>query len=890
MVSAVKVSSTVAGTWRADGELLEPALQPGLCPMFDCDTRVKSSVSYMHEGRTSESIGKLGDSLFELSGCATSEWANLSTNKSVLESAFRDYSKVFEPDSEGKLRRALNEDGTLYEASIDLVDDRPIRSPKYTMSPVMLKIVQEGVLKMLADNVVSRAHSPYSSNCIPVLKPGTMPKEWRIVTDLRDVNAKCFDDCYPAMTEFDVHHKLYGMKRFSSFDLRHWYWQISLNEKSKKCTAFHVAGLGSFQYNVMPMGIKSACAIGQALAEDLLRAVYDGPGPHHGKCGLSTFCCVWMDDILIFDEDTPYHVHYVVWVMKRLAVRNIQAAIQKVKLGVPRIGFIGHFLDKDGLHCDPAKQLAIRTMAVPTDVASLRRLLGMCQYLSRFVHRYAVITAPLSDLLQSTTKFEMTPPRLKAVEDLKMAITNAPVLALPDFGRHFVIRCDASQSVAIGGTLSQVFDGFRRPICNMGRKIRDAECNYGIRDLECKALQYCFRKCREYIQGKNDTVVMTDHRNLLYLKSAQPSDRRLFNAACELSCYPFTLVHCPGELLNDADCISRACTLHEEATSDDDDVEGPTDSPSLDTVEVVPTEAQARDLVGVEVSTPSKVPSETPVASGLKQRRLRPCLEETPAVTGSVAAVQSAVPKIVVSVDLAIKVVSLVESRRVELRRLELHEVFIQFRGSSDLSSYGKILQKAVVDFYPTLLSENKMLMTRLQKKPRSSPARLAHRKDQVSKQVLNEIVDLYESAVVSDSPSLSKRTVGQLQAAPVQPDVDGKYNVFVADAGLNSFGQALVGSEYKVVGGTSSNSELSKLFKLQTGLSVLGSTDGVLHDDSQLSELPKVHVLAAVVGETPVPVKLGEKPELQPLEPAEVESGLMRVAQLVKKSYNHKL
>ena len=117
-----------------------------------------------------------------------------------------------------------------------------------------------------------------------------------------------------------------------------------------------------------------------------------------------------------------------------------------------------------------------------------------------------------------------------------------------------------------------------------------------------------------------------------------------------------------------------------------------------------------------------------------------------------------------------------------------------------------------------------------------------------------------------------------------MQHDVDGKYNVFVADAGLNSFGQALVGSEYKVVAGTSSNPELSKLFKLQTGLNTLGSTADVLQDDSQLSGLLKVHVLAAVVGETPMPVQLGEKPELQKLQPADVKLGLMRVVQLATK------
>ena len=54
--------------------------------------------------------------------------------------------------------------------------------------------------------------------------------------------------------------------------------------------------------------MKSACACGQALAESVLREVYDGPGQMHGKIGLNNFAVVWSDDILIYDEDTPYHM------------------------------------------------------------------------------------------------------------------------------------------------------------------------------------------------------------------------------------------------------------------------------------------------------------------------------------------------------------------------------------------------------------------------------------------------------------------------------------------------------------------------------------------------------------------------------------------------------
>jgi hypothetical protein len=201
----------------------------------------------------------------------------------------------------------------------------------------------------------------------------------------------------------------------------------------------------------------------------------------------------------------------VSWALKILWKRNVQASLKKAHIGVERVGMIGHFLDKDGLHADPEKIRAIIAMPVPDGIEALRRLLGMAQYLSKFIHNFAEITAPLSDLLQKNCKWEMTAPRLAAVDKLKVALTSAPVLMLPNFGREFIVRCDASK-LSMACTVSQLYDGVRKPVAFFSRKFRGAELNYGVRGKECKACQFGCRKSREHTQGGHFYLI-TDYRS-----------------------------------------------------------------------------------------------------------------------------------------------------------------------------------------------------------------------------------------------------------------------------------------------------------------------------------------------------------------------------------------
>ena len=68
---------------------------------------------------------------------------------------------------------------------------------------------------------------------------------------------------------------------------------------------------------------------------------------------------------------------------------------EKVQLWKDRVPFIGHVVSENGLRVDPAKVKAIVNMPAPLDVAGVQRLLGMAQYLTKFVAHLSDVYKPL---------------------------------------------------------------------------------------------------------------------------------------------------------------------------------------------------------------------------------------------------------------------------------------------------------------------------------------------------------------------------------------------------------------------------------------------------------------------------------------------------------------
>ena len=131
--------------------------------------------------------------------------------------------------------------------------------------------------------------------------------------------------------------------------------------------------------------------------------------------------------------------------LQRCEERGVHLNIDKLKLRMREVPFIGHVATSQGLRADPGKVRAIREMPRPENVAGVQRILRMVQYLSKFLPRLSDITKPLRDLARQDVEWHWDEPQESAFEQLKEAASVSPILRYYNLRVKVTIQCDASQ-------------------------------------------------------------------------------------------------------------------------------------------------------------------------------------------------------------------------------------------------------------------------------------------------------------------------------------------------------------------------------------------------------------------------------------------------------------
>ena len=130
--------------------------------------------------------------------------------------------------------------------------------------------------------------------------------------------------------------------------------------------------------------------------------------------------------------------------LQRCEAKGVRLNPDKIKLRVSEVPFIGHRATSEGLCIDPAKVQAIQDMPVPQSVAAVQWLLGLAQYLSKFLPHLADVTKSLRVLTQKDTDWVWEEPQQKAFEDLKILASSTPVLCYYNTLDEVTLQCDAS--------------------------------------------------------------------------------------------------------------------------------------------------------------------------------------------------------------------------------------------------------------------------------------------------------------------------------------------------------------------------------------------------------------------------------------------------------------
>ena len=228
---------------------------------------------------------------------------------------------------------------------------------------------------------------------------------------------------YVIPTLDDMLHKLSGVKVFSKLDATSGFWQLPLDEDSAKLTTF-ITPFGRYFYKMLPFGISSAPEIFQRTMEEIL-------------AGEENVVC-YFDDILIYSKDHSSHDEHLDKVMKKLESVHLKLNDQKTELRKSEVEFLGHLINKDGVQPDPAKVSAIKNMPDQQNVTELRRILGMINFLGRYIPNLSTTLRPMTELLESDKTWSWEESQSAAFTKIKESLSNLPALAFFDLKKQLL--------------------------------------------------------------------------------------------------------------------------------------------------------------------------------------------------------------------------------------------------------------------------------------------------------------------------------------------------------------------------------------------------------------------------------------------------------------------
>ncbi|GJU64874.1 putative reverse transcriptase domain-containing protein [Tanacetum coccineum] len=323
------------------------------------------------------------------------------------------------------------------EFQIDLVPGAaPVARAPYRLAPSEMKELSEQLKELSDKGFIRPSSSPWGA---PVLFVKKKDGSFRMCIDYRELNKLTVKNRYPLPRIDDLFDQLQGSSVYSKIDLRSGYHQLRVREEDIPKTAFRTR-YGHYEFQVMPFGLTNAPAVFM----DLMNRVC--------KPYLDKFVIVFIDDILIYSKNKQEHEEHLKIILELLKKEELYAKFSKCEFWIPKVQFLGHVIDSEGIHVDPAKIESIKDWTSPKSPTEIRQFLGLAGYYRRFIEGFSKIAKPMTKLTQKKVKFEWGDKQEAAFQLLKQKLCSAPILHYLSGSEDFIAYCDAFNE-GLGGTV-----------------------------------------------------------------------------------------------------------------------------------------------------------------------------------------------------------------------------------------------------------------------------------------------------------------------------------------------------------------------------------------------------------------------------------------------------
>ncbi|GKB16243.1 putative reverse transcriptase domain-containing protein [Tanacetum coccineum] len=331
----------------------------------------------------------------------------------------REFPEVFPEDLPGLLPARQ------VEFQIDLVPGAaPVARAPYRLAPAEMQELSTQLQELSDKGFIRPSSSPWGA---PVLFVKKKDGSFRMCIDYRELNKLTVKNRYPLPRIDDLFDQLQGSRVYTKIDMRSGYHQLRVREEDISKTTFRTH-YGHYEFQVMQFGLTNTSAVFM----DLINRVC--------KPYLDRFIIVSIDDILIYSKSRKEHEGHLKLILNLLKKEELYAKFSTCEFWLLKVQFLGHVIDSEGIHVDPAKIEAIKDWASPKTPTQIH------QFLER--------------------------------------------------GENFVVYCDASHK-GLGAVLMQR----EKVIAYASRQLKVHEKNYTTHDLELGAIVFALKMWRHYLKA-----------------------------------------------------------------------------------------------------------------------------------------------------------------------------------------------------------------------------------------------------------------------------------------------------------------------------------------------------------------------------------------------------
>ncbi|MBW0575290.1 hypothetical protein O181_115005 [Austropuccinia psidii MF-1] len=266
---------------------------------------------------------------------------------------------------------------------------------------------------------------------------------------------------------------------------------------------------------------------------------------------------ICIDDIILCSETLENHLTRLERVLQKIVQVNMKISLKKCHFAYSELKALGHVVSGPSIGIEKSKLAAVLLKPMPQTKKEMQSFLGFPGYYRQHIKDFAKIAKSLYKLCDQQTVYEMTEERVKAYEQLKNSLTDAPFLLMPDWKLPFKLYIDACGE-GLGAVLHQTqiinVKPVEGPICFISRQIKPTDKRYGASQIQCLFLVWALEKLHYYLDGPVFAVI-TDCNSVKSLLNMKTPNRHMLRWQIAIQEYGgnVTIVHKYGNIHKNAD-------------------------------------------------------------------------------------------------------------------------------------------------------------------------------------------------------------------------------------------------------------------------------------------------------------------------------------------------